>query len=215
MKITIPKAKHFIHSNASKKDEVMDIFETKAFLSDRLVYQEKMDGYQISAEFLADGTLCFKHASKALPNGGRTTTIKKWFNVHEAMLLTYLETNLILIGEWMKDRQESFYNALPSFFIITDVYDKEMQMFWSTEKVKRLSTLVNVPAAPIINEGVYAVEDIMRWVKRPSAYGLEQIEGVYARLDDDHRTIARGQFIGEHTKSKIKNKYNIIKDACE
>lgn len=212
MKISIPKAKHLTNSAASKKDEVMDIFETKAYLSDRLVFQEKMDGYQLSVEFAQDGSMNIKHASKALSSGARTTTVKKWFANHEAMLLTYLQTNYIIVGEWMKERQDVFYNALPSFFVITDVYDREMQMFWSTEKVKRLSTLVGIPCAPIINEGVYALEDVVKWTNRPSAFGLEPIEGVYIRYEDDHRTISRAQFIGERAKSKSKNKNNIIKD---
>lgn len=213
MKISIPKAKHLTNSITSKKDEVMDIFETKAYLSDRLIFQEKLDGYQLTVEFTQDGGMVIKHASKTLSNGAKTSSIKKWFTGHEAMLLTYMQTNLVMIGEWMKERHDVFYNALPAFFVITDVYDREMQMFWSTEKVKRLGTLVSIPSTPVINEGVYALEDVIKWTNRPSAFGLEQIEGVYIRYEDDHRTISRAQFIGDRLKSRSKNKNNIIKDV--
>lgn len=215
MKIPLPKAPHLLTSKCSKKDEAYDKFQTKDYLVNRLVFQEKIDGFPISIEFSNKGELIVKHNNKVLSQNAENKAIMKYAISHEALLLNYLSAGLILIGEWMKNRNEVFYNALPGYLVITDVYDVETEMFYSTPKIINLASVLDLPYAPTLREGVYGLEDIQAWTLRPSAFGLEQLEGIYIRYEDEHRTISRAQLIGARSVSKAKNKHNIIRSGHE
>ena len=211
MKIIKPvKATHLLGSKASKKDPKFDVFETSNFLSERLIYQEKIDGFPIAVSFDKDGGLIIKHLGKTPPSV-IGTAVKKWANAKEAMLLNYLGDDFVLHGEWMKERQTVFYDNLPSPFVAVDIFDKENEVYLCMERLDQFCSLAQVVPAPTIIAGVFNIEDVARWASRPSKFGQEQVEGVYVRMDDEFRTISRAQYVGERGDSSHKNKTNTIR----
>ncbi len=209
----IPKAAHLIGSHAAKRDQKLDVFQTDGFLAERLVYQEKLDGFNVSIAFDAAGNLSIKHLGKPLVAGGRAFAIKKWAKSKEAMLLNYLGDGFALLGEWMRERQDVFYDNLPSPFIACDVYDKQNDAYLCAERLDQLCSVTDIQTVPTIMTGVFGIGDVVRWATAASSFGREQREGVYVRFEDEFRVIERAQYIGERVESPHKTKINLVRSS--
>jgi hypothetical protein len=136
--IKLPKAPHLDTSKCTKTDLRLDQFETEDFLTHRLTFQEKLDGYNVQLYVTKYGKISMKHGGVSIPKDQRYSGLRKWASDNETLILNYLSDELILFGEWMQYRNTIFYNNLPSLFIATDVYEKKIESFWSSEKVQHL-----------------------------------------------------------------------------
>lgn len=208
-----PKAPHIPGSRATKTDPKLDLFDANNMLSNRITMQEKLDGYNVQLYFTKFGKLSMKHGNKSVPGSAKFSKLRKWAEERESLLMNYLGENLVIFGEWMYYRNSVFYNKLSSFFYIVDVYDKENEMFWCTDRVCQICSVLDLEIVPTVISGVFDQEDVARMATRQSAFGSDSVEGLYVRREDEHRVIERAQFISpseELVRSKKKNKLNVL-----
>ena len=211
--IKLPKAPHIPTSRSTKTDPKLDVFDSNTLLGNRTTIQEKLDGYNVQLYFTKFGKLSMKHGNKSVPSQPKFGKLRKWADERESLLMNYLGENLILFGEWMNYRNSVFYDNLSAFFYVFDVYDKENEIFWCTDRVHQICSVLDLEIVPTVISGVFGQEDIAKMATRQSAFGSDSVEGLYVRREDEHRVIERAQFISsseELVRSKKKNKLNII-----
>jgi len=96
-----------------------------------LVIEEKVDGTGVSIELDTHLNLDIKHRGKTA-GGEEFKELHKWASRHWEDLLLLLGERYVLFGEWMYHKHTIFYDNLPHYFLESDVYDKERQIWLST-----------------------------------------------------------------------------------
>ncbi len=210
----MPKAPHVIGSKSWKFDQTLDEFESNSLLSNRVIFQEKLDGYGIQLYFTKLGKLTMKHREKSIPSDPKYRGLKKWAEERESLLMNFLGENLIICGEWMQYKNIILYTTLPCLFFVTDVYDRDKNLFWCTDRVRQLCSVLDLEMVPTLISGVFSGKDLVSIAARNSVFGEDTMEGVYIRHEDEHRVINRAQFISieEPVRSSRPNKQNFIRD---
>ena len=88
--IKLPKAPHILGSKAAKNDAKLDQFETTDLLDNRLLFQEKLDGYNVQLYFTQFGKLSIKHGNRTVPAGLKYAQLRNWATDKESLLLNVM-----------------------------------------------------------------------------------------------------------------------------
>ncbi len=123
---------------------------------------------------------------------------RAWASENVEALWTALGTRLVLFGEWVFACHGVPYNALPSFFLAFDVFDKQTETWWSTERVTQLVAPHGIHCVPVLSETWKgSVAELEALVKKSTFSTKETAEGVYIRFE-------RGGVIVERLKYRRK-----------
>jgi hypothetical protein len=96
-----------------------------------LVIEEKVDGSGVS--LFLDNHLNLQIWHRGSPvSGAEYRPLQNWAENHEEDLLFLLGERYVLFGEWMYHKHTIFYDQLPHFFLESDIYDQEKQIWLST-----------------------------------------------------------------------------------
>jgi hypothetical protein len=96
-----------------------------------LVIEEKVDGTGVSISLDSHLDLQINHrGSPAI--GKEFKALHTWADKHWEDLLFLLSERYILFGEWMYHKHTIFYDNLPHFFLESDIYDQERNIWLST-----------------------------------------------------------------------------------
>jgi len=168
-----------------------------------LVIEEKVDGTGVSIELDTRFNLRISHRG-SLATGKEFRPLHEWAESHWEDLLMLLGERYVLFGEWILNKHTIFYDNLPNFFLESDIYDKERQIWLST--MARNSLLKDhkyINRVPVIA------------AFKPSA--LWQITSLIEKnakktlLETDLSGMMEGFYIKEEDDFKVVNRYNYIK----
>jgi RNA ligase len=96
-----------------------------------LVIEEKVDGSGVS--IFLDNKLNVQVWHRGSPAIGKEyQALHEWAENHWEDLMFLLGERYILFGEWLHDKHTIFYDNLPHFFLESDIYDKERDVWLST-----------------------------------------------------------------------------------
>jgi len=98
----------------------------------------------------------------------------------------------VLFGEWLFARHGVPYDALPSFFMGFDVFDKEDKVFLSTERMQLLVAGQGIQCVPVLSsswKGTLA--ELEALVKQSKFSTQETAEGVYLRFEKNGQVFER------------------------
>ena len=96
-----------------------------------LVIEEKVDGTGVSIALDRHLELDIKHRGSSA-SGKEFKELHKWAERHWEDLLDLLGERYVLFGEWMYNKHTIFYDNLPHYFLESDIYDQERQVWLST-----------------------------------------------------------------------------------
>lgn len=184
------------------------------------VVSEKVDGANAAVSF-EDSNLVLQSRGHVLQGGHKEAQFglfKQWGAEYREALYTTLNERYIAFGEWCYAKHRLFYDALPSWFLVFDVWDKERELFLSTPRRRVLlaeSPLVQIHVIhaevfhKINNFGQYigvSRYKTSRWKEHfdavmqgptsrhydPSETDQTQLmEGIYIKVEDDEQVIGR------------------------
>lgn len=149
---------------------------------------------------------------------------KQWARTHEAALMALLDERYIMYGEWLYAKHSLFYDALPHWFCEFDIWDRSTRCFLDTPRRHALLAQVPVVSVPVLYSGLAPrrVQDLLallapslarsaRWksvfeeqvhrqkLDLPLAWrqtdGSDLAEGLYLKVEEDGRTVARYKFV--------------------
>lgn len=167
--IKYPRTRHIEGSNEQFGDDLEKVpFEM--LRGKHLVIEEKMDGANCAISFSSEGDLLLQSRGHFL-NGGygerHFALLKQMANTHRFALESVLEDRFVMYGEWLYAKHTIFYNALPSYFMEFDIYDKEDEVFLDTRERNYLllpqgDLSLAFPPVRILAEGEFeSLEDIV------------------------------------------------------
>lgn len=203
----------WLGQDTPRDDKVMSATEAEDFLAHAVVLEEKVDGANLGFSVSGDDEVKAQNRGQFLarPFTGQFARLNEWLAIHEEALFDALGEHLILFGEWVAAVHSLEYPRLPDYFLVFDVYDKQVQYFWSTTRRNALASRLGLCHIHQVGKGHYRLEALKQMLlKTPSTYRVGNVEGLYLRQEDDDWLMARAklvhpdfvQNIGDHWRSR-------------
>jgi hypothetical protein len=205
-----------------------------------LVIEEKVDGTGVSIQLDSQWNLQINHrGSPAI--GKEFKELHLWAETHWEDLLFLLGERYTLFGEWMHNKHTIFYDNLPDFFLESDIYDNEHQVWLSTNarnnllREHRYIKQVPVIAAfkpsalwqitQLVGKTKYQTDKWQETLRQKCAMmGAEPeriiketdstglMEGLYIKHEDDSQVLHRYKFIRYQFLQSILNSGTHLRD---
>lgn len=196
-----------------RDDKVLAPPEVEALLAHEVVVEEKIDGANVGFSISADGDLRAQNRGQYLipPYDGQFEKLNGWILPLSDRLFDVLGADLILFGEWCTARHSIYYDRLPDWFVIFDVYDRKAEKFYSVQCRNRLAQQLGLHAVPLLASGYLSLAILKELVTtHPSRYREGPLEGVVVRCEEGDWSLTRAklvnaaftQNIGEHWRKR-------------
>lgn len=181
-----------------RDDKVLSAVEAKALLGADVVVEEKLDGANLGLSVGGDGRVRAQNRGQYLrpPFRGQFARLGPWLAVHEEALFDALDTRLIAFGEWCAARHSLDYTALPDWWLVFDVYDRNEGRFWNTRRRNEWASSLSLPVVPALLHGPTDLRSLMDLLKQQrSQYRDGHVEGLVIRAEDDHWLQQRAKLV--------------------
>ncbi len=221
-----PRTHHIEGSRLQPGDEDLSSMCIKELDGEHLVIEEKLDGANAGISFSERGELLLQSRGHFLTGGYRErhfSLLKTWANTHQSTIWTLLGSRFVVYGEWLYAKHTVFYDKLPHYFMEFDVFDRQTQLFLSTERRRIMfanSPIVSVPVlwtGPTPRRNV--LEDLVgrslyksnNWKGRLKRAAMSQaldpnrvcaetdpadeMEGLYIKSENDGQVVSRFKYV--------------------
>lgn len=151
-----PSTIHIETSGIQKGDSTIR-FSTDKLLNNYLVIEEKLDGANSGISFVEKELKLQSrgHYLVGHPREAHFSLFKQWANYWLRDLYSILGNRYIMYGEWLYAKHTIFYNNLSHYFYEFDIYDKEQQIFLSTERRQSLLLGSSIQSVLILGKGKF------------------------------------------------------------
>jgi hypothetical protein len=127
----LPRTLHLEGSRLKPGESDPDAKEFNKLAGQFLVIEEKVDGTGVSISLDNHWNFIIEHRGSAA-SSKEFNLLHDWADKHWEDLLMLLGERYVLFGEWMYNKHTIFYDNLPHFFLESDIYDKEREVWLST-----------------------------------------------------------------------------------
>lgn len=170
-----PRTAHIRGSRFQHGDHDLEAVPWEDLQGKHLVIEEKVDGANCGISFTEDGQLLLQSRGHYLHGGPREkqfNLLKQWSSSRQEEFFCALGSRYIMYGEWLLAKHTYFYDALPHYFMEFDVLDTQTDTFLSTEARERLLNHTNVawstvcPVLVLASGEVSSVKELKSMIKR-------------------------------------------------
>lgn len=192
----------WLAKGAPREDKVMSSIEAEAFLAVSVAVEEKIDGANLGFSLSPDGQIRAQNRGHYLahPHAGQFARMPDWLVAHgegvHAALAMHADADLILFGEWCAARHSLDYTALPDWFLLFDVYERQSGRFWSSMRRNALAADCGLATVPTLFRGRRTLTDLTAMLDAtPSRYRRGMLEGVVVRREGELWCDARAKLV--------------------
>lgn len=181
-----------------RDDKVLPPSDAAALLAGDVVVEEKLDGGNLGLSLGPSGEVRAQNRGQYLepPYRGQFSRLASWLATHELQLISAINRDLILFGEWCAARHSISYTALPDWFVVFDVFDRGAERFWSAKRRDELARSLGFSVVPEVFAGHATLGDLKRLVLRePSRLGPAHLEGVVVRRETSDWLESRAKLV--------------------
>lgn len=153
-----PRTPHLEGSRLQPGDEDLSQIDFSEIRGKHIVIEEKIDGANSAVSFDTDGGLLLQSRGHYLIGGPREIhydLFKQWATAHAKTFYEVLGSRYIMYGEWMYAKHSMYYDALPSYFMEFDIFDREKEIYLDTPSRRLLTEKMPISSVPVLNEGVF------------------------------------------------------------
>ena len=221
-----PRTPHLEGSRLQPGDEDLSQVPFSYIKGKHLVVEEKIDGANTAISFSEDGELLLQSRGHYLTGGYRErhyNLMKQWAVIHQEAFFEVLGTRYILYGEWMYAKHTVYYDKLPHYFLEFDIFDRQEQIFLSTERRHEMLKNVPVISVPVLREGTFQTREELisllgksRFISAQKTQTLREtseklgldaerqiretdasdtMEGLYIKIEENGQVIDRLKFV--------------------
>lgn len=195
-----PQTAHidWLGEGTPREDKLLVAEEVAALLGGPVVVEEKLDGANLGFSLAPDGTLRAQNRGQYLaePHAGQLKRLPDWLQVHGQTLETGLDEHLVVFGEWCAARHSLGYSALPDWWLLFDVYDRQAQRFWSSARRDALARELGVTTVPRVDNGRHDDASLKQLMQAATSHYREgALEGLVVRREDDDWLQARSKLV--------------------
>ena len=145
--------------------------EEKLLLNGKVIITEKMDGANTGI-FKKKGKIFLQKRSGNVDDSHPQFKFFKnqwyWNNYKK---IKKIPDNLCVYGELMRCVHTIYYDKLPDWFLVFDVYDLKREEYWSWDKVLDLCNKIGLHTVPFIYEGKVNKDTLKQLMPKESTYG--------------------------------------------
>lgn len=181
-----------------RDDKVLSAAEAKALLASDVVVEEKLDGANLGFSLSAEGDLLAQNRGQYLaePHAGQFARLPAWISLHRDALLDVLQPSLMVFGEWCAARHSLDYGALPDWFLVFDVYDRDAGRFWSTQRRNALAETAGLATVREVFRGQTTLPQLKQLVATASSRFRDgPMEGIVVRRESAGWCEARAKLV--------------------
>jgi len=173
----------------------MAVADARKWLRHPMIVEEKVDGANLGLS-LSGGRLRAQSRGHFLDRrtGGQWKALWRWLAEREEELGRLLTPSMIAFGEWCAVEHSTFYDSLPDWFLLFDVYDRSVGRFWSRVRRDEWARAAGLWTVPLIATGVFDLPALRSFLAG-SRLGGVAAEGIYLRWDDENRLVARAKLV--------------------
>ncbi|EIJ43248.1 ATP-dependent DNA ligase [Beggiatoa alba B18LD] len=212
-----PHTPHLIWLGTSipRNDKLLEKIEVTTLLNSEVIIEEKIDGANLGISVDAQGNLQIQNRGQYLkePFSGQFRKLKQWLAQHHYDLVNTLTHNLILFGEWCAACHSVYYEQLPDWFLVFDVYDYYTHQFWSTTRRNELVKTLNLNHVSCLFKGKITEQELKKLLDKQSCYSYHKREGLIIRQESEHWLNMRAKLVAPNFIQQIDEhwtKKNII-----
>lgn len=222
-----PRTPHLVGSRLQPGDEDLSQIPFSQLAGKHLVIEEKIDGANSAISFDSAGHLLLQSRGHYLTGGHRErhyNLMKQWANAWRDIFYGVLGSQYILYGEWMYAKHRLYYDALPSYFMEFDIYDRQRDCFLDTPSRRSLTARLPVCSVPVLGEGIYSdVQEVLsclgpsRYIReghigRLRAYCEENgLDGDLICAETDSTTQMEGLYIKVEENGCVTNRMKYVR----
>jgi len=180
----------WLADGAPREDKLLSVDEANEFLSVDVAVEEKIDGANLGFSLSPDGTVRAQNRGQYLaePHAGQFARLPEWLAVHADTIRTALalhaDAGLMLFGEWCAARHSLDYTALPDWFLLFDVYERQAGRFWNSARRNALAAECGLVTVPTLFRGRRTLDELKAMLETvPSRYRAGTLEGVVVRRE--------------------------------
>jgi ATP-dependent RNA circularization protein (DNA/RNA ligase family) len=203
----------WLGNGSPRDDKVLAPPQVAALLAGPVRVEEKLDGANLGLSWGPDGVLRAQNRGQYLarPYGGQFSRLGNWLGIREWRWRERIPPHLILFGEWCAATHSLNYLALPDWFLLFDVYDRDARRFWSAQRRNALATSLDLSPVPALQEGRTDLGRLIALVNSAhSRFRDGPLEGLVIRRDSADWSESRAklvragfaQVIGDHWRSR-------------
>lgn len=187
--------------------------ELKELLSGKVICEEKIDGANTAIIRTRDGFRLQKRDSLVdVSEHEQYNRFKAWCSENYDKIMQ-IPMGLIVYGEWCYAQHHIYYDRLPDYFLVFDIFSIQSKKFYSLDFRKIFCKNLGFAQVPIIAESVIlSKKDISTYVPKQSAYG-DRAEGLiikrYTKEKVFRAKVIWPNFMKEVDESEHWTKYNI------
>ncbi len=188
----------WLAGGSARGDKILSEPEVADLLSGEVTVEEKVDGANIGVSLDDAGRLRAQNRGQFLeePFRGQFSRLPAWLAEHEQGLRNVLDEGTILFGEWCAAVHSVFYDRLPDWFLLFDVYDRSAGRFHSVVRRNERAAKSGLCLAPQLCRGRVTVGQLVATLSDgESRVGSEGMEGLVVRKDDGGWNEARGKLV--------------------
>lgn len=168
--VKFPRTPHLVWLGASspRDDKLMAAAEAKEWLCRPMSVEEKVDGANLGLSRGADGRLAAQSRGHYLHSRseGQWQPLWGWLARRGERLRSALGSSKIAFGEWCCAEHSVFYDSLPDWFLLFDVYDRRQGRFWSRSRRDEWARGVGLSMVPLVASGTFGLAEGLREVVR-------------------------------------------------
>ena len=186
------------HAPSSSKTDPDDLFTDLDIFNREWFVTEKVDGSQLSAQFI-DRAPDVRNRNTDILHGGSDRQFHPfpaWFNARYGAIWKLLGSDRILFGEWMFHVHTVVYTKLPDWFVAFDLYDKARESFIPFEDAMAVAAGAGLFHVPILGKAVIRDQKHLLSFISTSKFGTEEMEGLvlHSADGDDRVKFVTGRF---------------------
>ena len=195
-----PRTPHLacLGGDLPRDDKLLPPAGVRSLLSGEVVVEEKLDGANLGISTGPDGAVRCQNRGQYLlpPYSGQFSRLASWLGSRETAIGEILGENLILFGEWCAARHSLDYAALPDWFLVFDIYDREKMRFFSTSRRNSLSRRLGLSTVPLIFSGRTDLKKLETLVLRgKSRFRSGPLEGIVVRRENSDWLESRAKLV--------------------
>ena len=126
--VKFPRRPHLVWLGKSspRGDKLMEAADTDEWLRQPMSVEEKVDGANLGLSLGTNGRLRAQSRGHYLDprTAGQWKPLWRWLAQREDRLQSVLSSSTIAFGEWCYAEHSVFYDSLPDWFLLFDVYDR-------------------------------------------------------------------------------------------
>jgi ATP-dependent RNA circularization protein (DNA/RNA ligase family) len=179
-------------------DKLLSLQDLEELLSGAVVIEEKVDGANIGFSLNSRNKIQVQNRGAYMepPFSGQFSRLNGWLGQFACRLESQLTDNLIAFGEWCAAKHTLWYNRLPDYFLLFDVYDKKEGKFWSVSRRNEWAQKLGVQTTPKYAEGYFSTADLQELLfNEKSFYRAGYPEGIIVRNDETLWNRKRGKLV--------------------